>query len=116
MATDDKNGCTGNTDNDVCLCPLEGIINIISKKWTLQIVGLIGNYTRLRYSELQEKLPGISPTVLAERLKRLEEGRLISRKAFAEIPPRVEYSLTQDGMELREMIGPLMNWAAKRRS
>jgi DNA-binding HxlR family transcriptional regulator len=116
MATDDREGCKGNKDSDVCLCPLEGVITIIGKKWTLQIIGLIGNHSCLRYSELQEKLSGISPTVLAERLKRLEDEQLISRQAFAEIPPRVEYSLTHEGTELREMIVPLLNWAAKRRS
>lgn len=59
---------------------------------------------------------GISPTVLADRLKELEAARIISRKAFAEIPPRVEYSLTDEGNELRELIVPLMTWASNRDS
>ncbi|MHA1960909.1 MAG: winged helix-turn-helix transcriptional regulator [Candidatus Thorarchaeota archaeon] len=116
MDTADKAGCTDSSDSSVCLCPLEGIIHTISRKWTLQIVGMIGNHTRLRYSEIQEMLSGISPTVLADRLKKLEEERIISRRVFAEVPPRVEYSLTEDGAELREMIVPLMNWASKRRT
>jgi DNA-binding HxlR family transcriptional regulator len=107
-------GCSGNSVEDVCLCPLEGIIDTISKKWTLQIVAIIGNHVCLRYSDIQKMLIGISPTVLADRLKQLEDRRIISRKVFAEVPPRVEYSLTKDGTELRGLIVPLMNWASKR--
>ena len=114
MNSEDKTGCIEVTEIDVCLCPLEGMIHTISKKWTLQIVAMIGNHSCLRYNELEKMLSGISPTVLADRLKILEENRFISRKVYAEVPPRVEYSLTKDGKELREMIVPLMNWAAKR--
>jgi DNA-binding HxlR family transcriptional regulator len=57
---------------------------------------------------------GISPTVLSDRLKELEKQGILSREVFAEIPPRVEYTLTKDGMDLREMIIPLMNWASSR--
>lgn len=114
MHSEDRTECSGNSDSDVCLCPLEGIIHTISKKWTLQIVAMIGNHTRLRYNEIQKMLSGISPTVLADRLKKLEDKRIINRRVFAEVPPRVEYSLTKDGTELRELIVPLMNWASKR--
>lgn len=99
---------------DVCLCPLEGIINTLSKKWTLQIVAVIGNHKKLRYNEILAKLEGISPKSLADRLKELELKGLIKREAFAEIPPRVEYSLTKDGEELRRSIIPLMDWAFSR--
>ncbi|MFX1415423.1 MAG: winged helix-turn-helix transcriptional regulator [Promethearchaeota archaeon] len=106
--------CSRTSINGVCLCPLEGIIHTVSRKWTLQIITLIGNHERLRYGDLQKLCVGISPTVLSERLKSLEEEGIISRKVFAEIPPRVEYSLTEDGTGLRESIVPLMNWASKR--
>lgn len=106
--------CSRTSINGVCLCPLEGIIHTVSRKWTLQIVTLIGNHQRLRYSDIQKLCAGISPTVLSDRLKDLEEEGIISRKVFAEIPPRVEYSLTEDGAKLRELIVPLMNWASKR--
>ncbi len=106
--------CTRTAITGVCLCPLEGIIHTVSRKWTLQIVTLIGNHQRLRYSDLQKLCAGISPTVLSDRLKDLEEEGIISRRVFAEIPPRVEYSLTKEGVELRELIVPLMNWASKR--
>ena len=108
--------CNRKSINGVCLCPLEGVIHTISRKWTLQIVTLIGNQGSLRYGEIQSMCSGISPTVLADRLKELEEERIIRREAFAEIPPRVEYSLTDDGKELRSLITPLMTWASNRTS
>ncbi len=107
--------CGPEKDGDMCLCPLKGIIDIISKKWTLQIVAVIGNYKRLRYNEILEKLEGISPKSLADRLKELVLEGLVRREAFAEIPPRVEYSLTKDGEELRRSIIPLMTWASARK-
>jgi DNA-binding HxlR family transcriptional regulator len=62
-----------------------------------------------------ENLKGISPKTLADRLKDLESSGLINREMFAEIPPRVEYSLTQDGIELRDLMIPLMEWASKKK-
>ncbi|MHA2378757.1 MAG: winged helix-turn-helix transcriptional regulator [Candidatus Thorarchaeota archaeon] len=114
MRSEQEVECSGTSIDGVCLCPLEGIIHTVSRKWTLQIVTLIGNHQRLRYSDIQKLCAGISPTVLSDRLKDLEEEGIISRKVFAEIPPRVEYSLTEDGADLRELIVPLMNWASKR--
>lgn len=101
---------------DICLCPLGGVIETISKKWALQIIATIGNYGTLRFHEIMEKLGNINPTSLTNRLKELETAELIKREAFAEIPPRVEYSLTHDGVKLRKAIIPLLEWAAMRNS
>jgi len=105
---------TKSKNKDVCLCPLRGIIEVISKKWTLHIIAVIGNHKKLRFNEIMKKLPGISPKALTDRLRELEATGLIKREVFPEIPPRVEYSLTKDGLELRELIKPLMEWAASR--
>ena len=104
---------SGQGDAQICLCPLEGIIDVISRKWTLQIITIIGNDKNPRYNRLLLKLGNVSPKILADRLKELEKWRLIERKAYAEIPPRVEYSLTEHGEELRNVIMPLMRWASK---
>lgn len=98
----------------VCLCPLEGVINTIGKKWALLIINAIGNHGKLRFNQLLRELKGISPKTLADTLKELQEEGLIKREAFAEVPPRVEYSLTEDGIELRKAITPLLKWASKR--
>src|SRR3990170_5040714 len=98
----------------VCYCPIEGIIDVISKKWALLIINAIGNYGSLRFNRLLEELHGISPKTLADTLKQLQKEELLKRESFAEIPPRVEYSLTEDGQGLREAVVPILKWAATR--
>ena len=103
-----------NKNEVVCYCPLEGIIDVISKKWALLVINAIGNYGSLRFNKLTEELQGISPKTLADTLKQLQGEGLLNRKSFAEIPPRVEYSLTKDGEGLREAVIPILKWAATR--
>jgi|Deesub1362A_J573_1020465.scaffolds.fasta_scaffold00566_6 DNA-binding HxlR family transcriptional regulator len=92
-------------------CPLDEIINLISKKWTLLIISVLGNNQKVRYSDILRQLKGINSKTLSDRLKELEIHGLIKRKAYAEIPPRVEYSLTKKGTTLRKAVLPLMKWA-----
>jgi DNA-binding HxlR family transcriptional regulator len=98
----------------VCYCPLEGVIDVISKKWALLIINAIGNHGSLRFNMLLEELNGISPKTLADTLKQLQNEGLLKRESFAEIPPRVEYSLTNDGRGLRKAVVPILKWAATR--
>src|SRR3972149_11863424 len=105
--------CTTRED-DICLCSIEGIMGILSKKWALLIISAIGNNRKLRYSELEKKLGEISPKSIADRLKELESASLIKRETFAEIPPRVESSLTKEGAELRNAVMPLIKWVSLR--
>ena len=101
-------------EDDICLCSIGGIMSIISKKWALLIISAIGNNQKLRYSELEKKLGEISPKTLADRLKELENASLVRRESFAEIPPRVEYSLTKEGLELKNAMMPLIEWVSSR--
>ncbi len=103
-----------NQSNAVCLCPLDGVIDTIGKKWGLLVIKEIGNHGKLRYNELMFELEGISPSTLASMLKDLEKEELIQKEVFKEIPPRVEYSLSARGRELREAILPLLRWATKK--
>jgi DNA-binding HxlR family transcriptional regulator len=103
-----------NQSNAICLCPLDGVIDTIGKKWGLLIVNEIGNHGKLRYKEIMLELKGISPSTLASMLKDLEKEDLIQKEVFREIPPRVEYSLSTRGKELREAIIPLIRWATKK--
>jgi DNA-binding HxlR family transcriptional regulator len=98
----------------ICLCPLEGIITTISKKWAILIISILGHHHRLRFNDLMRTLLGISPKSLTDLLKELQKEGLIQREAFSEIPPRVEYFLTEDGKQLCEAIIPLVQWAEKR--
>jgi len=90
------------------------VIDVIGKKWALLIINAIGNHGKIRFKELMEELQGISPKTLSDNLKKFQAEGLVSRESFSEIPPRVEYSLTVDGMEFRKAIIPLLNWAAER--
>lgn len=95
-------------------CPVKGIIDVISKKWAFLIINALGNCAKLRFNGLMAQLEGVSPKTLSDTLKILEKEGLVSKKSFNEIPPRVEYSLTKDGRELRRAILPLLRWAAER--
>ena len=99
-----------------CVCPVEGIIDVISKKWALLIVNSLGNNGTLRFGELSEDLHGISPKTLSGTLKKLQAEGLVTREAYPSIPPRVEYSLTEDGLEFRKITLPVLKWAARRPS
>jgi len=97
-----------------CACVVGGAIDLIGKKWTMCIVVTIGNRPGIRFNQLQGLLDGISPRTLSDTLKSLESEGLVSRQAFAEIPPRVEYRLTLEGRKLLEAVAPLMAWASSR--
>ena len=97
-----------------CTCVVGGVIDLIGKKWTMCIVVTIGNRPGVRFNQLQGLLDGISPRTLSDTLKSLELEGLVSREAFAEIPPRVEYRLTAEGQKLLEAVAPLMAWASSR--
>ena len=100
--------------NHICLCPLEGIINIIAKKWAILIISIIGHHEKIRFNDIMQRLDGISPKTLADVLKDLRKENLIHRESFSEIPPRVEYYLTDDGKQLCEAVLPLIRWAEER--
>ncbi len=103
-----------NHSDHFCLCPLEGIINIIAKKWAILIISIIGHHEKIRFNDIMQRLEGISPRTLSDVLKDLQQANLISRESFAEIPPRVEYSLTDDGKKLCDAVLPLIRWAEER--
>jgi DNA-binding HxlR family transcriptional regulator len=106
---------TKDSNGIICLCPLDGIIDVISKKWSLLIINEIGNHKRIRYNNLMKELQGITPKTLADILKELVKHGLVMREPFNEIPPRVDYTLTHEGEQLREAIIPILQWAISRK-
>ena len=105
-----KNHC-----KDAGLCPITGIIDVVAKKWSICVVSLLGHHGCMRFNEIRKELKGISPKSLSDRLKELHEEKLIHREVYAEVPLRVEYSLTEDGKSLFKALQPLMKWVRKRR-
>ena len=92
-------------------CPVARTAEIIGNKWTPLIVRDLARGCR-RFSELERSLVGISPKTLSERLKRLEEAGVVARACFAEVPPRVEYSLTGKGHALLPVIESMRSFGA----
>ena len=92
------------------LCPMVHTMNIIGNKWTSIIVYMLSNKT-LRFGELDFRIENISRKVLTEQLKELESRGIILRVSHPEIPPRVEYSLTEKGQELIPILNQLCTWS-----
>jgi DNA-binding HxlR family transcriptional regulator len=97
---------------EYCIDPAGGVIDLLGKKWTLSLIGVLGNRRSSRFSELRDAIVGIGSKTLAERLKDLQALGLVTREAFAEIPLRTEYRLTAAGSSLRWALVPLLGWAA----
>jgi DNA-binding HxlR family transcriptional regulator len=94
-------------------CSPVKVMQMLSKKWTLLVLSLLVNGKSLRYTELIDRLEGISPKTLTERLRELEKEGIIVRRVFAEIPPKVQYSLTENGCELAKSLEHVVKWAEK---
>ena len=93
-------------------CPVLLTANIISGKWTLLVLRDLSNGIN-RFSTLKRSLSGISPKTLSERLKSLEEAGVITRTAYPEVPPRVEYALTAMGQDLIPLIDHMREYGTK---
>jgi DNA-binding HxlR family transcriptional regulator len=88
--------------------------NLITKRGTLEIlIPLCCSSNPVRYKKFRETLKGVSSKTLANRLKELEKGGILERHSYNEIPPRVEYCLTQKGQELVESVIALLQWMRK---
>ncbi|MEU1680078.1 helix-turn-helix domain-containing protein [Micromonospora zamorensis] len=91
---------------------IRGILNRIGDKWSLLVVATLDG-ERMRFSELQQRIPGVSQRMLTRTLRHLERDGLVSRHVFAEVPPRVEYQLTDTGRTLIEPAVTLAEWAVE---
>lgn len=91
----------GNVEN--VGCPIARTVTLIGDRWTPLLVRDLAPGCR-RFSELQRSLDGISPKTLSDRLRRLEDAGIVTRSCFAEMPPRVEYRLTDKGHALLSVI------------
>ena len=92
-------------------CTVERALEVIAGKWTTLILRDLLHSTK-RFGELRQNLSGISPKTLTDRLRDLERNGVVSREAFPEIPPRVEYTLTEKGRALGAVIEAMSQWGA----
>jgi DNA-binding HxlR family transcriptional regulator len=97
---------------DDTVCPIARTAEIISGKWTLLIIRDLASGVK-RFNQLERSLQGISPKTLSERLRSLEEEGVLIRQTFAEVPPRVEYSLTTKGRDLCNVIESMRSYGKR---
>ncbi|GBF34710.1 transcriptional regulator [Desulfocucumis palustris] len=94
-------------------CPVKYALNILNGKWKLQIVWELNQQEKIRFNELQRRLKGISSFMLSKNLDELEQYRIIVRKQYNEVPPRVEYSLTELGKAIHPSLEMLGAWGIR---
>ena len=95
-------------------CITRDVMAVLLDKWSLFVIYNLGYYKTLRFNELKTKIRGVSPRMLSVTLKKLETNGVVARKVFAEVPPRVEYTLTEFGLELVEKTVDLNDWFLNR--
>lgn len=92
------------------VCPARHVLAVIADKWSLLLIHALAHGGTLRTAELRRRVDGISEKMLIQTVRRLERFGLVSRQAYAEVPPRVEYSLTALGHSLSEPIRAIDHW------
>lgn len=93
-----------------CLCPLGGVMDLLSRRYAMQLICVVGAIGPARYGDIEDTFDGVSSSTLSTRLDELVEAGILTREQYAEIPPRVEYELTDVGEELGQHLEPLLKW------
>ncbi|HEV3236154.1 MAG TPA: helix-turn-helix domain-containing protein [Gemmataceae bacterium] len=94
-------------------CPVEATLNVIGGKWKVVILFNLTSKGTLRFAELRRRIPGISERMLTQQLRELERDDIVHREVYAEVPPKVEYSLTEYGMTLRPITEAMCKWGRR---
>lgn len=94
------------------LCPIRYAIDIVGGKWKLPIICMLAGGLPTRYSSIKRKLAGITNMMLAQSLKELEAAGIVHREQYNEVPPRVEYTLTDKGKSIIPPLTKLAEWGA----
>ena len=97
---------------DLPNCPVETTLMLISDRWKVLIIRDLLDGTK-RFGELNRSIGSISQKVLTANLRSMEESGLLTRKVYPEVPPRVEYTLTQTGYSLKPILDAMLKWGAE---
>lgn len=92
-------------------CPLEYASRVIGGKWKLKIIWNLSRSKYMRFNELKRNLNGITDLMLTKSLKELADAQVVHRVQYNEVPPRVEYSLTENGLKLMQALQPVTQWS-----
>jgi DNA-binding HxlR family transcriptional regulator len=93
-------------------CPITPVVDIVFSRWTTPILWCLNEYGRQRFVQLERQITTITPKVLTQRLRQLERDGLVERTYHPEVPPRVEYEITELGRSLAPLFAHLAEWAA----
>ena len=101
------------TKDELPECPVATTVQLIGNKWKLLIIQNLIYNDKQRFGEFIKTIPAISKKVLTDNLRALERDGLIEREVFAEVPPRVEYSLSPLGMSLKPILDAMRDWGTE---
>lgn len=101
------------TDGADFHCPVEATLDVIGGKWKVVILFHLTHDGTHRFAELRRKIPGVSERMLTQQLRELEEDGIVHREVYAEVPPKVEYSLTEYGKTLRPITEVMCEWGQR---
>ena len=92
-------------------CPIAPVVDLVFSRWTTPILWTLNEYGRQRFVELERRITTITPKVLTQRLRQLERDGLVVRTYHAEVPPRVEYEISELGRSLGPLFAALAQWS-----
>lgn len=92
-------------------CPIAPVVDVVFSRWTTPILWALNEYGRQRFVELSRRITTITPKVLTQRLRQLERDGLVVRTYHAEVPPRVEYEISDLGRSLGPLFASLAEWS-----
>ncbi|MET7289801.1 helix-turn-helix domain-containing protein [Streptomyces sp. NPDC005573] len=97
----------------VLACPVSPVLDIVFSRWTTPILWTLNQFGRQRFVELQRNIATITPKVLTQRLRQMERDGLVVRTYYPEVPPRVEYEISELGRSLAPVFAHLADWSAE---
>ncbi|QKV90860.1 helix-turn-helix transcriptional regulator [Streptomyces sp. NA02950] len=95
-------------------CGIDAAMDVVTGKWKSLILWELHHYGTRRFAELRRGLPGVSEKMLIQHLREMEEDGLVHREVYRQVPPKVEYSLTEHGVSLNAALVPLGQWGSER--
>jgi DNA-binding HxlR family transcriptional regulator len=99
-----------NKNVEVFQCPVAATMSVIGGKWKPIILHVLGKEEHIRFGELKRGISGITQKMLTQQLREMEKDGVINRKVYAQVPPKVEYSLTEKGKSLKPILGAMCDW------
>jgi len=96
------------------ICGIDAAMDVVTGKWKSLILWELDTHGTRRFGELRRGLPGVSEKMLIQHLREMEEDGLVHREVYREVPPKVEYSLTEHGTSLNASLAPLGEWGLQR--